>query len=239
MLTVDLLQLNEFHVEICKRVGTEEIGSFVKLRENGFFPGGYYGRKLVEVAHKYHLDAPEGLVGRRPVEAQEFVHTVQQVRPHHRYLINYQDIQLLIDAVALLSSLYFQRRDIRLEAEEGVDGLAFNVESRYAGGSKHHNFLACYTAVILEQRGFAGAGTACYENAPVRLLHEVQGTLELFVYFDVLHCCVSRLYNTTQSPLPAALLSYHPACLNGEQYTSRLKHITQFTCHQDRHIQAG
>jgi len=84
-----------------------------------------------------------------------------------------------------------------------VDGPALDIECRHAGGGQRHDLLGCYDAEILEQRGFAGAGASRNENAPVRSLHDVQGAPELIIYLDVLHCCVSRLYNTTRSQLLA------------------------------------
>jgi len=67
-----------------------------------------------------------------------------------------------------------------------VDGLALDIESRHAGGGQRHDLLGCYDAEVFEQGGFAGAGASRNEGAPVRPLHDVQGTPELFIYLDTI-----------------------------------------------------
>ena len=68
-----------------------------------------------------------------------------------------------------------------------MDGLALDIEGSHAGGGQHGDFLTCNTAKILQQRGLAGARTAGDEDAPVRLLHNIQRTLELVIYLDISH----------------------------------------------------
>jgi hypothetical protein len=87
-----------------------------------------------------------------------------------------------------------------------MDSLALNIERGHAGGRQHHGLLAGYAAEVLEQGGFAGACASRNKNTPARLLHDVQGAPELLIYLDILHGCVSRLYNTTRPPKPDCYL---------------------------------
>ena len=71
------------------------------------------------------------------------------------------------------------RIEARREAEEGVDGLAADVDRGKAGGRHDHHLGGDHVADGAQQRGFAGAGAAGDEQVAGALAQVIVGGEEL------------------------------------------------------------
>jgi len=120
--------------------------------------------------------------------AQEPIHAVQQIRPHHGNLVDDDRPQLPIEILGAVLELFPDRGgcDVRLEAEEGMDRLAPHVDCGHARRREDDDGLLRGLAEVAEERGFPRARPPRDEDVPVRLLHQLQGLLELGIQVDLL-----------------------------------------------------
>lgn len=112
-----------------------------------------HGRKLIKVADEDHLHAPEPFFPARPVQAQEFFDTIEEIGAHHGHFINDDRVKLPVNIPVLpgdLSDLI--RGYARLETEERVDGLTLDVERGHTRGCQHGNVLACSLSKVIKER---------------------------------------------------------------------------------------
>lgn len=192
-LAIDLLQLDELHVEgqLAEDRGREEIWRFVaagRAVEEAPLAAGDDGRELVEIADEDHLQPAEPVAGARSVEAEELLDRIEQVGPNHRDLVDDDGVEMAEDVGGRgLRARQFAdgvRRDVGLEAEERMDGLAVDVEGGDAGRGQDGDPLLGPGAEIFEERGFPGAGLAGDEDVAVRVLHDVKGALKAGIDLD-------------------------------------------------------
>ena len=113
---------------------------------------GDHRRELIEIADEDHLHTAEPQLVAGPIEAQEFLDAIEEVCPYHGHLVDDDRVDFPKD-VAFPSGdlLDLIGGDARLEAEEGVDRLAFDVEGRHAGGSEYRNLFFGGPAKMIEK----------------------------------------------------------------------------------------
>ena len=148
-------------------------------------------RKLVEIADEDHLQAAEPFLRARTVEAEELLDAVHEVGPDHGHLVDDDGVEVAVEggavgggAPALAELADGVRRDVGLEAEEGVDRLAADVQGGDAGRGQDGDALERLAAPELEEGRFPGPGLAGDEDVLRRPLHDVEGPPEAGIDLD-------------------------------------------------------
>ena len=125
-------------------------------------------RQLVEISDEDHLHAAEGQRLVRAVQAQEFIHTVEEISPHHGDLINEDRFQLLVDILFLIPApaLYGRGDDVWFEPEKGMDRLPAHIDCRHTRRRQNDDGLFRVIAEIAEEGGLPRAGPPGDEDMP-------------------------------------------------------------------------
>jgi hypothetical protein len=64
-----------------------------------------------------------------------------------------------------------------------VDGLALDIEGCHPSGCQHSDIFAGCLPEVIEERRFPCTGFSRDENVSIRILHNVEGFAEFWVYF--------------------------------------------------------
>ena len=187
LLPVHGLQLDGHIVHLRKGLGAEEVGSLIIGVEQSLLLGGHHRGELLQVANHEQLHTAEGhMVVAEP--AQHGVDGVEQVAPHHRYLVDDEQVERGDEAPFLTTVLeavfYLSIGHIGGEGqlEKGVDGDTAGIDGRHTGGRHHHGALAQALHHRFQKGGLAGAGLAGEEDALASVFHEVPRGAQFFVF---------------------------------------------------------
>ena len=112
-------------------------------------------RQLVEISDEDHLHAAKGQRLVRAVQAQEFIHAVEEIRPHHGDFIDEDRFQLLVDILFLIPAPALDGRgdDVGFKSEERMDRLPAHIDGRNPRRRQNNHGLSRMFAEIVEQRG--------------------------------------------------------------------------------------
>ena len=150
------------HRQVGERMGVEgERAGIAERFQHRPVVGRDHRRKLQEIADHDDLDAAEpALVGAQL--AQPRIHGVDEIGAHHRHLVDDEPLHPAIDAAEAPGVGEVRRIEhVRLEAEEGMDGLRLGVERGDAGRRDGRlAFAAGPRLEILHEPRLAGAGAA-------------------------------------------------------------------------------
>ena len=130
----------------------------------------------------------EGRSGNGTVLAQEHVHAIEQVGPQHRYFIDDESAQTLVElCIARLAAAGGNglRRYVDAEPEKAMHCLAAHVQGRNPGRGQHHRVPIDLATEMTQQCGLAGAGATGNQQMPLALLHAAQRAGELVGDFNV------------------------------------------------------
>ena len=133
-----------------------------------------HGRQLVQVAEHGEPHAAERLARAAAVDAQRLVDGPHEVGAHHRHLVDDEELEPAHDAAVAAAADVVGPDQARREAEEGVDGLAADVDGGKPGGRHDHHLGEDQVAERPEQRRLARAGAPGDEQVAVALAQEVE-----------------------------------------------------------------
>ena len=181
-------QLDDLEVRVHDSGRAEKIRRLVNLREDVFFFVLHHGRKLKEISEEHHAHSAERSAGNRAVNLQEIVDPIQNIRTHHRNLVD-DDRPELLDQFRISRpyplGFYVCQGRLDVEAEKSVDRLPGNVDRRNAGRSQYHRLRLRLVSQQLKQRRFSGSGLAGDEQVPVAAPNVFSDVLEFRGYFNL------------------------------------------------------
>ena len=194
-LPVHLLKLDGHEVNLAEHPCREEERAGVEAVQDFLLITLHHRLQLVDVAHQQQLLAAEGLAQVVRIDAQDAVHGVDEVRPHHRNLVDDDQFQLLqqlavllgvaqelVDASALQAQVGVVRQQrVEGQAEEAVQRAASGVDGGDARGSQDHVLLLHIVADVAQEGRFARACLARQEERLAGVLDELQRLAELTV----------------------------------------------------------
>ena len=99
------------------------------------------GRQLVQVAEHGEPHAAERLARTSAVDAQRLVDGPHDVGAHHRHLVDDEELEAAHDAAVAAAADVVGADQARRKAEEGMDGLAADVDGGEAGGRHDHHLV--------------------------------------------------------------------------------------------------
>ena len=96
-----------------------------------------HGRQLMQIGEQQQTHAAEGLARPPAIDAQRLVDRPHQIGAHHRGFVDDEEIELAHDATVAAAADVAFLDETRREAEEGMDGLAADVDGGEAGRREH------------------------------------------------------------------------------------------------------
>ena len=157
------------------RDAEEERAAVLRLQVRGHLGLVDHRRQLMQVAEHGEPHAAERLARAAAVDAQRLVDGPHQVGAHHRHLVDDEELEAAHDAAVAAAADVVGPDQARRKAEEGMDGLAADVDGGEPGGRHDHHLVGDEIAQAAQQRGFAGAGAAGDEQVAVALAQIVDG----------------------------------------------------------------
>ena len=121
-LAIHLLQFDRYQFYLAEYTGREEIGRGVEAVQNVALVGLHHRLQLENVAHEQQLLAAEGFAQVVAIDAQDAVDGVDDVGPHHRNLVDDDQLQLLEQLAVGLGILEELVDASLLQAQVGVVG---------------------------------------------------------------------------------------------------------------------
>ena len=137
------------------------------------------GRQLVQVAEQRQAHPAEGLARPAAVDAQRLVDGPHQVGAHHRHLVDDEELEPAHEPAVAAAADVVGSDQPRREAEEGMDGLAADVDGGEAGRRQDHHLVGEQLLEAGQQRRFAGAGAPGDEQVAVTFPQVIVGGLVL------------------------------------------------------------
>src|SRR5699024_7514202 len=129
---------------------------------------GHHRRQLVQIAHQHQLYPAEGRAGPRAVQLERGGERIEQVRPHHRRLVDDERVQLLQrlrEAPRVVAAAAHRLLgDAEREGEQAVDRVPVHVQRRDPRGRDRDRGALGGFEVVTDQRGLAGARLAGEEE---------------------------------------------------------------------------
>ena len=161
-LAVHLLQLDRHQFYLAEYTGREEVGRGVEAVQDVALVGLHHRLQLEDVAHEQQLLAAEGFAQVVAVDAQDAVDGVDDVGPHHRNLVDNDQLQLLeqlavglgvleelVDAPLLQAQVgVVGQQGVEGQLEEAVQGASARVDGGDTCGGQHDVLLAHVVADI-------------------------------------------------------------------------------------------
>ncbi len=115
---------------------------------------------------------PNGSRGRPRLTRSDWSMAHIDVGAHHRHLVDDQELEPAHDAAVAAAADVVGADQPRREAEEGMNGLAADVDGGEAGRRNDHHLVGDQVPEAPQQRRLAGAGAASDEQVACALAQE-------------------------------------------------------------------
>ena len=161
-------QLHHREGVLVEGAGGEEERRAVALLDPRRLAVGHHRRQLVQVADEHELHPAEGGAGPRAVLLERGGERIEEVRPHHRRLVDDQRVQLLQrlrEASRVVgAAAHVLLGDAEREGEQAVDRVPVHVQRRDPSGCDGDRGAVGLLEIVPDQRRLAGAGLAGEEQ---------------------------------------------------------------------------
>ena len=166
LLTIDVFQFKRHILRLAQGIRTEEVRRVVMVFQQRLVGRRHDRSELLKVAYHEQLCTPERSP-RVAESAHNIIYCVEQVAPHHRYLVDNQQVKSAQHLLLLfrevepflitrLGNVWRQR-----QLEEGVDGLPTSINGGNTRRCHHHHSFRRAPFHLSEECGLARSRLSC------------------------------------------------------------------------------